>query len=211
MNILFLSKHKPFADEAASLVRANIDQAEIVFGKRKDPFPKAVLAGQYDYIISYISPWIVPKILLDQTRIAAINFHPGPPEYPGIGCTNFAIYNAEKEYGITVHHMTEKVDSGKIIAVERFPVFPHDSVYSLTQRCYAFIYVAFVRTLKTILKGESLPKDVSRWTRKPYTRQELDDLCRLRKDMSETEVQRRLKATAFPGMPGAYWEDKVIR
>ncbi|HHT9160159.1 MAG TPA: hypothetical protein ACFYEH_09890 [Candidatus Brocadiaceae bacterium] len=77
--VLFLAKHKPFAEDAAELVRQHIDNAEIIFGNLHAPFPAYLLNKKYDYVISYISPWIVPKHVLDNAKIAVINFHPGPP------------------------------------------------------------------------------------------------------------------------------------
>lgn len=205
-SILFLAKHKPFAEDAAQLVKLHYQDAEIVFGAQNEPFPEHLFSKKVDYVISYISPWIVPKIVLENAHIAAINLHPGPPEYPGIGCTNFALYNDEKEFGITIHHMKEKVDSGSIILVERFPVFKNDSVYTLTQRCYAYIYIAFVKVFMFISTNQLLPESEEQWTRKPYTRKELNELCVITPDMPEKEVNRRVKATAYPGMPGAYME-----
>ena len=37
------------------------------------------------------------------------------------------------------------------------------------------------------------------WTRKPFSRSQLDELGRVTVDMSEEEVSRRMKATKFPG------------
>lgn len=206
MSILFLAKNKPFAKDAADILKRHFKEYEIIFGNVGDPFPDFLFNQKYDYVISYICPWIIPKTVLNNTRVAAINFHPGPPEYPGIGCTNFAIYNNEKIYGITVHHMEEKVDSGKIILVERFPIFENDTVYSLTQRCYAYIYIAFVKIIDLILNNKPLPESNDKWKRKPYTRKELNELCVITADMPEDEIRRRVKATAYPGMPGSYIE-----
>ena len=201
MKILFLAKNKPFAQDAAELLKLNCKDATIYFGERKDPFPE--IPEKNDYVISYICPWIIPKNALVNTNVAAINFHPGPPEYPGIGCTNFALYNNAKVFGITVHHMDEKVDSGAIIAVERFHIFDNDTVYTLTQRCYAYIYIAFVKILELIVKGIPIPRANETWARKPYTRKDLNDLCVVNNDMSRDELNRRIKATTYPNMPGA--------
>jgi len=73
-------------------------------------------------LISYISPWIVPNKVLSNTIKWNINFHPGPPEYPGIGCFNYAIYDSAKQFGATAHIMKPKVDTGEIIGVNRFPM-----------------------------------------------------------------------------------------
>lgn len=211
LSILFLAKEKPLAREASDLVTSHFSDSVIVFGEPYEPFPKDLLNRTFDYVISYISPWIVPKKVLDNAKIAAINFHPGSPEYPGIGCTNFAIYNGEKSFGITCHHMAERVDTGRIIYVERFPIFEKDTVFSLTQRCYAFIYVAFVKVFATIIDGTSLPNSKEKWKREPYTRRELDDLCVIDDTMSDEEVKKRVKATSYPGMPGAYMVRSGIR
>ena len=204
LDILFLAKYKPFSEDAAELIKLHFPSSEVVFGNIGDSFPTYLINKSFDYVISYISTWIVPKEVLENKKLAAINFHPGPPEYPGIGCTNFAIYNNEKEFGITVHHMREIVDSGDIIYVKRFPIFGNDTVYSLTQRCYTYIYTAFTELFNMILADKPLPHSTERWKRKAFTRKELKDLCVITKDMSEEEVRRRLKATTFPKMPGAY-------
>ena len=206
MSVLFLAKEKPFARDAAELVSRHIDKAEIIFGRTNEPFPPGLRDKKFDYVISYIPPWIVPGQVLDNAKIAAINFHPGPPEYPGIGCTNFAIYYGEKEFGISVHYMKEKVDSGDIILVDRFPVFNNDSLYSLTQRCYEHVYSAFKKLFPFIIEKRSLPRSTETWKRKPFTTKQLNELCRITLDMTEEEVRRRIKATTYPDMPGAFIE-----
>ena len=108
-------------------------------------------------IVSYLSPWIIPASILGNASVAAVNFHPGPPKYPGIGCTNFAIYREEEIFGITCHHMHATVDTGPIIAVRRFPLLPTDSIYSLTQRCYAEILTLSYDVFSRLALGQSLP------------------------------------------------------
>ena len=47
---------------------------------------------KFDYIFVLRSHFILKKKLINQAKYAAINFHPGPPRYRGIGCVNYAIY-----------------------------------------------------------------------------------------------------------------------
>src|SRR4030095_109021 len=101
---------------------------KIVYSERSQPFPQDLHNWKGDLIISYLSQWIIPQLLLEKAAVAALNFHPGPPEYPGIGCTNFAIYDNVDEFGVTCHHMAARVDTGKIIAVKRFPVYESETV-----------------------------------------------------------------------------------
>jgi methionyl-tRNA formyltransferase len=198
LRILFLrKKDNKYAHRAELFVRRHFPQATIFSGSRKDKLPVEVLDWSGDMLISFISSWIYPQKLLANASMAAINFHPGSPEYPGTGCTNFAIYNRETEYGVTCHHMATGVDSGKIIAVRRFSIGENDSVYQVTQKCYELIEQLFYEIMEGILNGRTLPESEEFWKRKPYTRKQLDDLCTITPDMSEEEVDLRIKATTY--------------
>jgi methionyl-tRNA formyltransferase len=108
--------------------------------------------------------------------------------------------------------MASKVDTGSIVAVKRFPVFETDTVFSITQHCYAHILNIFYNIFSLIMKGESIPVSKEVWMRKPYLRKELDELCRLTPDMDIKEIERRIKATNYT-QPWAFMEvgNKVIK
>jgi methionyl-tRNA formyltransferase len=195
----------PYSRKALELLERETD-VTVRLGTRTDPFPADVGEWRGDYLLSYLSPWRIGSRLLDRVRKAALNFHPGPPSYPGIGCTNFALYNGERTYGVTCHHMAPSVDTGAIVAVRRFPILEHDTVLSLTERCHAAIFVMFAEILDIMTRGEALPDAGERWTRAAYKRADLDALCRITPDMPAAEVARRVRATTYPGMPGPYLE-----
>ena len=198
MKVLFIGKAENYyAKVAADFIQLHFENPTIVFSKRSAPFPNELYEWKGDLLISYLAQWIIPNRLLANADLAAINLHPGSPEYPGIGCTNFAIYNGENEFGITCHHMLSKVDSGSLIAVRRFPVFETDTVYSITQRSYVEILHLFFELISGLLQGKNLPESKETWTRKPYKRKDLDELCELREGMTDEEIQRRIKATTY--------------
>lgn len=198
MKILFFGKENDRnAEIAADYVRQIFPEAQAVFGNRNQAFPVELLDWQGDYVFSYLSPWIIPETVLKGAKQAAINWHPGPPSYPGIGCTNFAIYNNETEFGITCHHMLGKVDTGRIIAVERFPILPRDSVYSITQKCYAHILRSFFAIIEAIASDQPLPVSNETWQRKPYTRKELNALSQITPELPKIEIEKRIKATTY--------------
>ena len=198
MKVLFIGKEgDSYSKTAADFIQLHFKNSVVIFSKRTDPFPLYLQQWEGDLIISYLAQWILPDSILQKARKAAINFHPGPPEYPGIGCTNFAVYNKEKEFGITCHHMLAKVDSGSIIEVRRFPVFENDTVYSITQRCYTEILHLFYKLISDVLTSQPLPQSNERWTRKPYTRKQLNELCELKTGMDKDEIDLRIKATTY--------------
>jgi methionyl-tRNA formyltransferase len=207
MDILFFGKKEHWATgKCLEYLACSNTQTNSYLGARGDRFPDDLEWFNYDLVISFSSPWIIGEPLLRKANNAAINFHPGPPEYPGIGYTNFAIYDEQTTFGVTCHYMEPKVDSGKIIAVDRFPLFATDTVQVLTDRCYHHMFAQFVRIVGGALSGSPLPISKEEWQRKPYTRRELNELCIVTPNMSELELNRRVRATTFPGMPGAYLE-----
>jgi methionyl-tRNA formyltransferase len=212
IKVLFICKaDNQYATAAAEFVRHHFANAQIVFSSRTEPFPEYLREWRGDLLISYLAQWILPSELIGNAKIAAINLHPGPPSYPGIGCTNFAIYNGEKEFGVTCHHMLAKVDSGSIIAVRRFPILEKDTVWTLTQRCYVEILHLFLGLMTEVIKGKSFPVSDEDWTRKAYKRKELDELCQLRPDMSDDEIQRRIRATTYGDIVWAYQTEEKVQ
>lgn len=132
-------------------------------------------AVPYDWMISYRYHHVVPAAYLTPGR--CINFHPGPPEYPGIGSTDWAIHNGARWFGVTAHHMAAVPDAGPIIAVERFPIWPRETVATLNQRAHAHLLVLADRILRTL---RWLPLSDEVWVGPPRTRKQLDALCAIR-------------------------------
>jgi len=208
---LFTKKNKPTVSDVIEYLKIHSD-LYVYSGKIGDPFPVKFyndFSSEYkreqpDLLISYLSPWIIPKNVLNMTKGHNINFHPGPPKYPGFGCFNFALYNNEAFYGVTAHIMEEKIDTGKIIGVKNFQILENETVYSLSIKSYGYMLYLFYEIIdyKISFKGILVREDV--WQRKPYTRKDLEELCRITPDMPEREVERRIKATTYPNMPGAY-------
>ena len=194
-SVLFLGKAQDEnAAKAAEFCRANFTTVKISLGQWGDPWPGDLDGPRWDCIISYLSRWVVPARLLNKSKIA-INFHPGPPEYPGYGCNNFAVYEGAKVYGVTCHHMARRVDTGSIVAVRRFPVLPTDNAATLLRRAYDFQLVLFYEMITRIVQGQEFGTSDEKWTRKPFTRKEFAELARIAPDMNKEEVEKRVRAT----------------
>jgi methionyl-tRNA formyltransferase len=206
MSVLLLSKTAEHCKAAQRFLTAHVADVTIVEGEHGDPLPRELATWHGDYMIAFLAPWIVPADTLGRASKAAINFHPAPPEYPGIGCYNFAIYDGATTYGVTCHHMSPRVDSGPIVRVLRFPLLRGDSVALLKERSMAYLLTLFYDIATLVAHDAPLPGSPEVWTRRPYTRRELDALCRLSPDMDAAEIERRVRATTFPGKPGPYMD-----
>ena len=103
MKICILAKRgKPYIREVVNFTKKFTTDIDLILGEKSELYPKQLHNHEYDILISYLSPWIVKKISLNQTKLYNLNFHPGPPKFPGIGCYNFALYERVKNYGVNI-------------------------------------------------------------------------------------------------------------
>ena len=202
-SILFLGKRDDdHSLRAIEFIKSNFKDVTVILGEWNDPVPEEMVTWRGDYIISYLSRWVLSSEILTNASISAINFHPASPDYPGIGCNNFALYNEEERYGVTCHHMHQEVDTGPIISTKSFPIYESDSVASLLTRTYDFQLTLFYEIMNKILNDEGLPISEEKWSRKPFTRKQFNDLVKIESHMSEEEIKKRVRATSFEGWQG---------
>lgn len=201
-DFILLAKQDPFSRQAALVAEILFgDRLEVFDGTVGDPLPERLHEVRPKALISFLSPWIVPQFLLDASEIA-INFHPASTDYPGIGCYNFALYEDVAEYGAVCHHMLAKVDTGAIVEERRFPVFPQDTVESLKLRTMITMLAMFHDLGCLLASGRPLPVSTATWSRRPFTRKQMNELRRIDASMPPEEVARRVRAMTYPGYPG---------
>lgn len=161
-----------------------------------------------DYILCFRSLYILPQHVIARARVAAINFHPGPPERRGTGCLNFALYHDDGEYGVTAHLVDSQIDNGEILCCERFPILPEDTVNSLLQRSHVALLDCFLNLMTNIKLHGPNYLGVSRlnvahekWCGPVHKASDLDNLAVIDPSVSRQEMERIIRAThteAFP-------------
>ena len=129
------------------------DVSVIWSSKRNEKLPEDIGWIEVDYILCYRSYFILPKFLIETPKLYSINFHPGSPKYPGSGGINFSLYNNDKNFGVTVHLMAEKIDSGKIIVAKYFPIFEKDNLYTLLDRTHSNLLSLFIEFTTNLRKS----------------------------------------------------------
>lgn len=71
------------------------------------------------------STYILRRDVFALPRLGSINLHLGlAPVYRGSSPGFWELYHGEREVGVTVHRITERLDGGDILAQERFPLDP---------------------------------------------------------------------------------------
>ena len=78
---------------------------------------------------------ILSKNFIKKFKRKILNIHPSLlPKYKGLNTHKRALENKEKYSGCTVHLVTTKLDSGKIILQKKVKILKKDTVFSLAKK-----------------------------------------------------------------------------
>ncbi|MFT6842576.1 MAG: methionyl-tRNA formyltransferase [Psychroserpens sp.] len=210
VSVLFFGRSNCDSSEKilSHLIKCGFYVTYVKSKSRGERLPEDIFWWKGDFILSFRSLFFLPKEILDRAKIAAINFHPAPPEYPGSGCINFALYDRCKKYGVTAHLMNEKIDNGAILEVRRFPVHESENLQSLLERTHGeLLYLAFDFITSLDKHGESFinekindSKGVN-WKGKAKLMKEIDALQSIDLNVTKVELDRIVRATHIDGYP----------
>ena len=96
---------------------------------------------------------ILSSNFIRKLKIPIINIHPSLlPKFKGLNTHQRAIHKNEKFSGCTVHYVTEKLDSGKIIAQTKVKILKKDTAKSLAKKVLKSEHRLLPRTLNNICK-----------------------------------------------------------
>jgi methionyl-tRNA formyltransferase len=113
---------------------------------------------------------ILAATTLATARLGGINLHASLlPKYRGAAPINWAIYNGETKTGMTVIHMTPKVDAGPCIAQAETDVGPEETAVELEKRLSELGAWMVLRTIDALKAGtlEALAQDPALASRAP--------------------------------------------
>lgn len=221
--VLFFGRSCCDATEKALtfLKTLNCEITFVISKGRGEELPCDTVNWDGEYIFCFRSFFILPKHILDKAKIAAVNFHPAPVEYPGSGCINFALYNNAKHYGVTAHLMNEKIDNGAILECKRFLIFPMDTLDSLLQRTHHKLLDLFFEVVTDLILGgkEALDQKIlsssdEKWTGPAIKNKEFEKLKNISVDISEGELEKVIRATyteKFPPYIKLYGYDFLLK
>jgi methionyl-tRNA formyltransferase len=154
----------------------------------------------------------IPRWFLDIPKIGAINIHPSLlPLYRGPSPIQWAIWNGEKETGITIMKMNERMDAGDILHQATVAIGVDEDAENLSHRLSqkaAEILPKIVRASEVQGLKEAKPQDDALATFSPMITKEMG---RIDWQLSSPEISRRIRALVI--WPTAYTmlEGKTVK
>jgi methionyl-tRNA formyltransferase len=193
--------------DVVTLVRGGDDDvttaaaaAGVPVAQPQSPSELAQLVEQLSPDCTVVSSYdrILPASLLD--RCPFVNVHYAPlPEYRGRANVNWAIINRETHAAVTVHTMAPGLDAGGILAQERVPIAPRETIGSLYQRLNDIQRRILPPAVRCRLSGdEGETQDESRATY-GCTRVPADGEIDWRVGSDEIDALIRAVAAPYPG------------
>lgn len=111
-----------------------------------------------DLIVVVAFGKLLPPALLRIPRICCINLHPSLlPKYRGPAPIPWVLINGEKETGVSVQIVREKVDSGEIILQKEVSIDPDETAGELSERLSLLSAQALIEAIELIREGKARP------------------------------------------------------
>ncbi len=125
---------------------------------------QAVLDLDADLVVTAAFGQILPSEILVTPKLGAINVHASLlPAYRGGAPIHQAIIDGQKETGVTIMYMVDRLDAGDIISQTTVPIEQHDHTGSMFDKLSAAGTELLKETLPSIIEGtnERIPQDES--------------------------------------------------
>jgi len=157
---------------------------------------------------------ILPKEILEIPKYSCLNIHPSLlPRWRGASPIQYAILNGDKETGVTIILMNEKMDEGDILSNEKLKIGNKKIIYTDLENKLANLGVKLlIETIPKWLNDKIKPKsqDSSKAT---YTKILTKEDGKIDWQKSAEEIERKVRA--FNVWPGTFtfWQkdDKLLR
>ncbi len=120
----------------------------------KEVFQKLRQETEPLLLVSAINERIIPNYVLEQENIRAVNLHQALlPAHPGRNAEAWAIFEQDKQAGVTWHEITAEVDGGKILIQKEIPLDKSITAFRLFQKQIAAAYEAFLEIFDGLAMG----------------------------------------------------------
>lgn len=116
------------------------------------PIVETIARERIDWIVLAGFMRILSGDFVRRFRGRIVNIHPSLlPAFPGAHAIEDALEAKADFTGVTVHIVDELVDHGPVMAQEEVPIYPGDSLETLSERIHTVEHRLYPRTLQQLL------------------------------------------------------------
>ena len=128
--------------------------------------------------------------------------------YKGSYCIYHAITNLSKtnnkNFGVTLHYVEKKPDSGPIIDLINIPILKNDAAFTFYNRCVNKSYSLFTRNIRSILETKNkVTANKQKKIGKFYKRNKINHKINI--ELNKEELYNKIRALTFRGKDKPYF------
>lgn len=150
-------------------------------------------------IVSANNNFLFSARLLEKPNITVMNFHNALlPKFPGRNAPSWAIYEKERQTGITWHYVTKEIDAGNIIIQKQCEIGSDTKAYELAAELMELAWKGFRECFTEVVeeKVQALPQPAAA-NRRLYKSTEVPGNGEFSLTDSPTDIYRLLRALDY--------------
>lgn len=154
---------------------------------------------------------ILPSAVLQIPKMACLNIHGSIlPEYRGAAPIHYAIMAGEKETGVTIMYMNEKMDEGDILLVKKTPVSFEETTGQVHDRLAQLGAQGLLEALELLKQGKAprVPQEASKASYAPSLKREQ---CRIEWTHKAEEVVNKVRGLSPWPVAETQWNDLNLK
>ncbi len=175
----------------------------------KDPaLAELMRQKEVDVLLNVHSLYIINAAVVAAPKIGAFNLHPGPlPYYAGMNAPSWAIYNGEKQHGVTLHWMEAGIDTGHIAYQAVFDLKDSDTGLSVSTQCVRQGLDLIKQFLST--SAEDIPRVEQDFSKRHYYGFEVPFEGKVDWSKDALSLERFVRASDFYPLPSPWGTPKT--
>ncbi len=136
---------------------------------------------------------ILPATVLQIPKTACLNIHGSIlPKYRGAAPIHYAVMAGDKETGVTLMYMNEKMDEGDIFLIRTTPIGPEETTGEVHDRLAKLGSQGLLEALKLLGQGKA-PRTPQDFTKATYAPSIKRDFCRLDWNSPAPRIHNRVR------------------
>ncbi len=154
---------------------------------------------------------ILPSAILQIPKLACLNIHGSIlPKYRGAAPIHYAVMAGDKETGVTIIYMNEKMDEGDILLTKTTPIGPEETTGDVHDRLSRLGSQGLLEALKLLGQGKAprTPQDSPKATYAPSIQREF---CRLDWHSPASRIHNRVRGLSPWPVAETSWNGMEIK
>ena len=149
-----IGKVTAFGKSIAAVCKKHGVLYELVPDVNNEQFLNRLCESGTDLLISVSCPQIFKKPLIELPKLGCLNIHGAIlPHYRGVLPSFWMLANQEKNAGVSIYYVNEKIDAGELCGQRIFEILPGESLDSFITRSKAIAAELLVEVLGKIEDG----------------------------------------------------------